>query len=193
MRSSAIWTWLSPSPDSSLILARDTQGRVFFQDAMQRGPHLIEVRLAARGHGDREYRLRKFNASESERSSRIGQRITGPRDLELGDRSDVSWPDLSDRRLLLAAHDEQLADALGLAALWDGDLRIGPQGARVDANIGQFPDEGIGDRLEHDCSEWSSGVGSEFDRLPVIAFAANHSRGWKVIDDRVEERESPLE
>ncbi|GBD18401.1 hypothetical protein HRbin27_00897 [bacterium HR27] len=145
-----------------MVLTADTERRIFFEEALQSNPHLVQVGLGPWTHCDRENWLRELDTSECEWTVRIGQGITCPSNLEFRDSPDVPRAELTDWRLFLAADDEELPDALGLAALRDSGVRIGAQGAGVDAEVGQFPDEGVGNSLEDDSCERAVRIGSEF-------------------------------
>src|SRR5579859_4974438 len=76
------------------------------------------------------------------------QGIASDRLGELRDDADVARYQPLGRLLALAPDVEYLADALVFALLDAPDVAVGAQGARVDADVAQPADIGVGHRLE---------------------------------------------
>jgi len=89
---------------------------VLFGEARERAAELIFVGFAFRLDRHRDRRLWKLDRRERHGLVLIRERIAGGRVGQLRDRADVARGQFGRGFLLFAAHDEQLADPLHLAA-----------------------------------------------------------------------------
>jgi len=79
----------------------------------------------------------------------IAESVPVARHVQLGDRPDVPGDQLRNRDLLLAPHHKDLGQPLLLALVHVEEMGVRAHGPPENAEIGQFPDEGIRRDLEH--------------------------------------------
>ena len=132
----------------SRILAPDVEGRVLVGELVQRRGELVQVGFARRLDGDRKGRRRELDRGVEDHSVLVRQGCVRRRGGQLGDRADVPGADYVRHLLLLAAEEEDLADALGLLLCRVVDRRVVVQRPRVDPDVAQLSDERVGERLE---------------------------------------------
>ena len=100
-----------------LGVAFDAQHRIFFLETVQRVRELVLVGLALGVDRDREQRFGRLQHFDIEGRALRRENVAGTSVRELGDGGDVAGGHVGDGVLILAAHDEQLVEALvGLGA-----------------------------------------------------------------------------
>ena len=182
---------------AGFLVGFDPEGRVLLAEALQGGAHLLLVGFGLRLDRDRDHRLREFDALERDRRVRGGERVAGAGLLEADAGADVAGVDLLDLLAAVGVHHQQPADPLGLAGGDVEDAAAGLELARVDAEVGEFADVGVGHDLEGEGGEGGAVVGGALGlgRLG-LAFAGGHDAGdrrhlerrGQQLDDRVEQR-----
>ena len=121
--------------------------RVLLEQALERGAHLVQVGLGLRLDGDRQRGLREVDRGQRRTASRAAKRVAGvgrrawrPRRSRPPISPTGSWS--------LPCSEQQLADALFLAALGVPHVIVGVDLAAEDAEVGQPADERVGRGLE---------------------------------------------
>ena len=108
-----------------LGVALDPEHRVFLLQPVQRVGELVLVGLGLGVDRHREQRFRERERLDLRRRALGREHVTGREVVELGDRGDVTGRDLLDRVLFLAAHGEELVQALvGVRARVDQHLVV---------------------------------------------------------------------
>src|SRR5438067_10937630 len=100
-------------------------------------------------------------------------RVRGGR-RELRDSADIAGAHLVGELLLLAAEIEDLADALGLLLCRVVDLGVAVERPGIDADVAQFPDERIRERLENEGRQLLARI--DLARDLVATWGAAHHR-----------------
>ncbi len=178
---------------TGLDVARNMKCRVFFQQTLDRHPHLVQVALGLRVDRRGIGRRRKRDTGKHEPVLLIAQGISGGGHLQLRDRSDIARRYLMGSDLLLTAHHVELADALILRSRRIEDVRIGRHRAGINPEKGELAHVGIGDRLEHQRGERTGRIRRQLDCFPRTVGRGHRTRGRERIDDRVEEQRHALD
>ncbi len=165
-------------------LAVDGERGVFFGEAGEGRPHLVHVGLGLGIDGLVENRLGEGDSGQLDGLVLGAERIAGIGDIELGHGADIPGADFDDRLLGLAAHHEELSDALGGVPGGVEYLRVGAYRAGVDAEIGEFAHVGVGGRLEDQCRQWPALAGL---RLTLLQEYFPLPGGGQVIADGVQQ------
>ena len=132
-----------------LGVALDPEHRVFLLQPVQRVGELVLVGLGLGVDRHREQRFGQRERLDLRRRALGREHVAGREVVELGDRGDVAGRDLLDRVLLLAAHGEELVQALvGVRARVDQHLVVLHRTAEHLEEV-HVTDVGVDDRLEH--------------------------------------------
>ena len=123
------------------------RGVLLGQPGQARG-QLLLVGLRLRLDRDGDHRLRELDRLQHDRSVGRAQGVAGARLLQADAGADVAGEALLDLLTVVGVHHQEPADPLGAAA--GGVEDAAPRGelARVDAEVGQLADVGIGHHLE---------------------------------------------
>ena len=125
-----------------------------------------------------------------------GERVAGDDLLDAHCSRDVPGVDLGDLLALVGVHHQDASDPLGAPAVDVQHSRARLEFARVDPEVGQLADVGVGHDLERQRGERLGVVGVAGDlALALLAanqFGAGHRRDvqWRgqIVDDRIEQR-----
>ena len=167
------WISVCPVSSSDSIL----EGRVLLAEALKGGAHLLLVGFRLRLDRDGDHRLGEFDVLEGDRRVGGGQRVAGAGLLEADPGADVARVALLDLLAAVGVHHQQPPDPLGLAGVHVEDAAAGFELARVDAEVGEFADVGVGHDLEGERGEGPAVVGRALGlgRL-VLALAGRDQR-----------------
>ncbi len=141
------------------LTAYDASRRLFLEHPLEGRAHLVQVRLRLRL--DRHLQRRH---GEVERRQGVAvlprgrQRVSRPGNGQLRDRPDLTGVELPDRFLVLAVEQEQLAQALVLAAGRVPGVSLALECPGEHAQEGQPADERVGRGLEDSRHQRSRGV-----------------------------------
>ena len=182
---------------AGFLVRFDPEGRVLLAEALQGVAHLLLIGFGLRLDRDGDHRLRELDALERDRGVGGGEGVAGPGFLETDAGADVTRVAFLDLLAAVRVHHQQAADALGLAGFHVEDASAFLELARVDAEVGELADVGVGHDLEGERGE-GLGVGGfalGLRRLR-LAFASrddagdgrNLERRRQQFDDRVEQR-----
>ena len=124
-----------------------------------------------------------------------GQRVAGDDLLDADGRGDVARVDLLDLLAVVGVHHQDAPDALGPARRHVEHARARLELARVDAEVGELADEGVGRDLEGERRERLGVVGVAHGRAVLLALDGLEAldrrhveRARQEVDDRVEQR-----
>ena len=129
-------------------VAGEPQRRIFLDQPLQGRSHLVEVGLGLGMDRGRVRRSGEVDAGERDRLALIAEGVAGHHRAELGDRADVAGADGIGVDVLFAAREEELAEPFILAARRVPGMGVRFDRSRVDAQVGDASDVGIGHRLE---------------------------------------------
>ena len=183
---------------AGLLVALDLEGRVLLGEAGERGAELLLVGLGLRLDRDRDHRLGELDRLQLDRGVGGGQGVAGRGLLEADAGADVARVALLDLLAVVGVHHQQPPDPLGAPV---GDVEhpaAGRELARVDAEVGQLADVGVGHHLEGEGGEGGVVVGRArlLGAAAVLALGGRHDPGQRrdlerrgqQLDDRVEQR-----
>ncbi len=146
---------------AGVLVAAHAQGGVLLGDAGEGATHLVQVGLALGVDGTAERWLRERDPRQRDGFLAGGQCIARAGLGQLGHRADVASHHLAHLLLTLASNQVQRPDALGAALVGVPGLRIGLEGAGVDAEVGEATNVGVGRSFEHQGDQTALGVGLE--------------------------------
>ena len=173
----------------------DASGRLLVRHSLEGRAHLVQVCLRLGLDRHLQGRRRELDRIEDERLVLAGQRVARLGDGQLGDRTDLAGLQLADRLLLLAVQEQQLADALLLAAGRVEDGRLAVERAGYDAQVRESADERIRRGLEDPNDERAGRIGRHLHvafrlRVPCLDGRLVRGRG-EIPDEGVQERPQP--
>jgi len=159
---------------------------------LEREPQLVDVRLGLGLDGDRDDRLGERHPLEQDRVLLIAERVARARVTQADGRVDVARVALLELLALVGVHAQDAAEPLALAARGVHDRGAALDGARVNAEERQVPDERVVHDLERERSEGRvvRGLALFLLGLVVRLHALNGrdvERRGKVVHDRVEQ------
>ena len=132
-----------------LRVARKSQRRVFFQNAMDRGADAVFIRARLGLDREGDGRLGNVRQGIMNRSRLFAERVAGERFLEFRDGAQIARVKIGDRRRRLALHHLDVLQALARSARKILRHRVVFQDAGHHLEIADPPGEGIGQRLEY--------------------------------------------
>ena len=162
---------------AGFLVGFDPEGRVLLAEPLQGGAHLLLVGFGLRLDRDRDHRLREFDALQRDRGVGRGQRVAGAGFLEADPGADVARVDLLDLLAAVGVHHQQPPDPLGPAGFHVEDAAAGFELARVDAEVGELADVGVGHDLEGERGEGPAVVGGALGLGRLVLALAGRDRG----------------
>ena len=119
----------------------DPRRRLLLEHPLKCGAHLVEVGLGLGLDRDRQRRDGELERGQDDRVLARRQRVACLGCRELGNRTDLAGLQLSDRLLVLAVEQEQLADPLVLVAVGVPGVRLAVERPAQDPEIRKPADE----------------------------------------------------
>ena len=176
---------------AGLVVGPDPEGRVLLGEREERLRELVLVGLGLRLDGHVDHRLGELESLEQDRVVGGTEGVAGRRVLEPDHGDDVAGEDGVFVLAVVGVHLQDAAHPL-LAVLGEveGARPLG-QGARVDAQVGELADVGVGHDLERESRERLGVVGLALHRvaLGVETLGGNDvERAREQVHDRVEHR-----
>src|SRR6185312_12295778 len=181
---------------AGLFVRADLERRVLLGETAERDRHLLLVDLRLRLDRDLDHRLGELDRLQLDRSVGRAQRVAGDDLLDADGGRDVAGRDVVEVDALVRVHLEDAPDALGAAGRHVEHARARLELARVDAEVGELADVGVGGDLEGERREGRVVRGLAGGGLALLlaldrleAFDGGHvERRGQVVDDRVEQR-----
>ena len=136
-----------------LLVRADAERRVLFGETLERRRELVLVGLRLRLDRNRDHRVREDHRLEPNRRRVDGERLARRRLLEADERCDLARADLVALLAVVRVHLKDAADALRLARRRVQDLAALLELARVDADVRELADVGVGHDLERERGE----------------------------------------
>ena len=165
---------------ASLLVGAHLECRVLLRQAAERDRHLLLVDLCLGLDRDLDDGLGEDDVLEVDRVRGVCERVTGNDLLDADRCGDVACEDLGDLLALVGVHHQNAPDPLGASAADVEDLGAGLEVTRVDAEVGELADVGVGCDLEGERGERLGVVGVSL-HLPLLLlapdqFGAEHRR-----------------
>ena len=179
--------WASPIATQDLLAGRRRSTRAVGSSSSIRwsaGPILSRSALDCGSIATERVGSGKSIGGRTSGFSRVGQRVAGLGDGELGDGADLAGPQLADRLLLLAVEEQQLADPLVLAAVGVPGVALAVERPREHPEVGQPPDERVGRGLEHPGERAGRRVGRDRDGVAGLRVRRRRRAGSSAGDGR---------
>ena len=182
---------------AGFLVGFDLEGRVLLAEPGQGVAHLLLVGFGFRLDRDRDHGLGEFDALQRDRRIGGGKGVAGAGFLEADAGADVASVGLVDLLAAVGVHHQQPADPLGLAGFHVQHPAAFLELARVDAEIGELADVGVGHDLEGEGREGSAVAGFALGlNVLRLALASGDDAGdrrhlerrGQQFDDRVEQR-----
>ncbi len=148
-----------------LVVALELEGRVLFEQAVQRGGELLLVGLGARLDRHGEDRVRPGDGRHHHRLPLGGEGVPGVGAGELRHRGQVPCRDARDLHLLLAAKAEQPVEPLVVRGSGVGEDLVGLHRPGEDLEERDLAHVRVGDRLEDERQGVPSGIRSHLHLL----------------------------
>ena len=133
---------------AGLLVGVDLEGRVLLGELLQTHGELVLLGLGLGLDGDVDNGIGEVHGLEDDGMALVAQGLAGRRVLEADGRDDVARGAIVDIMLLVGMHLEDATNALLLAVVGIDDIGTGVQTTRIDAQVGELANVGIGHDLE---------------------------------------------
>jgi hypothetical protein len=176
---------------AGLLVGVDLEGRVLLGELGEADAHLVLLGLGLRLDRDVDDGVGELDGLEDDGVSLVAQRVTGTRVLETHGCDDVAGVAGLTVDTVVGVHLEDAAQALALVLGGVIHVAAGLGMARVDAEVGELADEGVGHDLECQRREGLVRISLASDGVAGLGLGTldvgHVERAGEIVDDSVEE------